>query len=102
VISRQLAMFAEERGDLLAAIERARRAYDRAPAGEAEERFGDYMDLIEEAEDDLLELRDRYAGTMAAPERRRYERDFWRAAERLLPSLGARRLYQRQMEHEEE
>ena len=33
---------------------------------EAEERYGDYMDLVEEAEEELLALRDRYAETMAA------------------------------------
>ena len=49
------------------------------------------MDAVEEAEDALLELRDRYAETMEARERRRYEREFSRAAERLLPTLQARR-----------
>ena len=80
------------------AVGAAHRAYDRAGAGEAEERFGEYMDLVEEAEDALLELRDRYAATMADDQRPGYRRDFWRQAERLLPSLGARRDYGRRME----
>jgi hypothetical protein len=53
------------------------------------------MDLVEEAEEDLLALRDRYAETMAARERRRYEREFFRAAERMLPTLQSRRHYLR-------
>ena len=76
-------------------MDAAKRAYDRAEAATAEEAFGDYMDLVEEAEDSLLELRDRYAETMAARERRRYEREFSRAAERMLPTLQARRQYLR-------
>jgi hypothetical protein len=102
VISRQLALFAEENSGRLTEIGEARKAYDRAGAFEAEERWGEYMDLVEETEDDLLALRDRYAATMAEDQRQRYERDFWRHAQKLLPSLGARRDYQRQMEPEEE
>ena len=98
VIRRQLALFSEEHSALLTRIGAAHRAYDRAGAGEAEERFEEYMDLAEEAEDALLELRDRYAATMADDQRPAYRRDFWRQAERLLPSLGARRDYRRRME----
>ena len=95
VIRRQLELFEAESADLLTRIGEAKRAYDRAGAGDAEEAYGDYMDLVEEAEDELLDLRDRYAETMAARERGRYEREFSRAAERKLPSLSARRQYQR-------
>jgi hypothetical protein len=96
VISRQLALFADENASRLVHIGEARRAYDRAGAYQAEERWGEYMDLVEETEDDLLELRERYAATMADDQRARYERDFWRQAQKLLPSLGARRDYQRE------
>jgi hypothetical protein len=102
VISRQLALFAEENAARLAQIGEARRAYDRAGTLDAEERWGEYMDLVEETEDDLLALRDRYSATMAEDQRGTYERHFWRQAQKLLPSLGARRDYQRQMEPEEE
>ena len=95
VIRRQLELFEAEGADLLARIGEAKRAYDRAGAGDAEEAYGDYMDLVEEAEDELLDLRDRYAETMAARERGRYEREFSRAAERILPTLQSRREYQR-------
>jgi hypothetical protein len=93
VIRRQLELYEAENGDLLDRIDAAKRAYDRAGTGEAEEAYGEYMDLVEEAEDGLLDLRDRYAETMAARDRRVYEREFWRAAEKRLPTLQGRRLY---------
>jgi len=81
VIRRQLELFEAESSDLLDRIDEAKRAYDRTRAGEAE--------------DELLDLRDRYAETMAARDRRAYEREFWRAAEKRLPTLQGRRLYLR-------
>jgi hypothetical protein len=98
VITRQLAMFAEEYHDLLLRTEQARVSYTHSRAESAEELYGDYMDLVEEAEDELLALRDRYAETMAARDRMRYEREFRKAAERQLPSLAARRVYRRAMD----
>lgn len=95
MIRPQLDLFDAEHRALLARIDTAKREYDRAGADGAEEAYGDYMDLVEEAEDALLELRDRYAETMAARDRRVYEREFWRAAQRRLPSLAARRAYLR-------
>lgn len=95
VIRAQLDLYLEEHADLLRRVEESRQAYDRARAPGAEEAYGVYMDAVEEAEDALLELRDRYAETMAARERGRYEREFSRAAERMLPTLQARRHYLR-------
>ena len=98
VIKRQLAMFMDDQHDLLLRIEQARVSYTHAGAGDAEERYGDYMDLVEEAEEELLALRDRYAERMAARDRLRYEREFSKAAERQLPSLAVRQTYQRAMD----
>lgn len=95
VIRRQLELFAAEHAELLRAVAGAERVYVRSGTADAEERYGDYMDLVEQAEDELLALRDRYAETMAARERTRYEREFSRAAERQLPTLQARRAYLR-------
>ncbi|HEY3765260.1 MAG TPA: hypothetical protein VGL44_08880 [Gaiellales bacterium] len=95
VIRAQLDLYLEENADLLTRVAAAKQAYDRAKAPGAEEAYGVYMDAVEEAEDALLELRDRYAETMAARERGRYEREFSRAAERMLPTLQSRRLYMR-------
>ena len=98
VIARQLAMFGEDQHDLLLHIEQARVSYTHARSGDAEERYGTYMDLVEEAEEELLALRDRYAETMAGRDRMRYEREFSKAAERRLPSLAVRRSYLRAMD----
>lgn len=93
LIQVQLELFEREHHRLLERVAAAERNYRRARGPESEELYGDYMDLVEEAEDDLLALRDRYAETMAARERRRYEREFTRTAERTLPTLVARRHY---------
>jgi hypothetical protein len=98
VITRQLAMFAEEYHDLLLRTEQARVSYTHSRAESAEELYGDYMDLVEEAEDELLALRDRFAERMDDRDRTRYEREFRKAAERRLPSLAARRVYRRAMD----
>jgi hypothetical protein len=63
----------------------AEHAYDEADREEAEERFGDYLDLVEEAVEALAELRDAYASTLDEP--RVYLREFDRAAARRLPGV---------------
>jgi hypothetical protein len=98
VITRQLAMFAEEHHDLMLRVEQARVSYTHSRSDSAEELYGDYMDLVEEAEDELLALRDRFAERMEPRDRARYEREFRKAAERQLPSLAARRVYRRAMD----
>ena len=80
----------------------AERAYNEAAADEAEEAYGDYMDLVEEAEDELLGVRNFYARTMDAQERLRYQREFTRAAERTMPTLVSRRLYERAIDPDSE
>ena len=95
VIHAQLDLYLEQNSALLERVEAAKATYDHAGRPDSEEAYGVYMDLVEEAEDTLLELRDRYAETMAARERGRYEREFSRAAERMLPTLSARRQYLR-------
>ena len=95
MIERQLAVFEEDNTELLPTSSWPAAPTSRPGAGEAEERFGDYMDLVEEGEEELLALRDRYAETMAARERQRYEREFLRAARRRMPSLDARGTYER-------
>jgi hypothetical protein len=71
VIERQLAMFADDHRPLLVRIGDAKRRYERARGADSEEAYGDYMELVEEAEDELLALRDRYAATMVGRERSR-------------------------------
>ena len=86
LIRRQLDLYQVDHAELLGRVAAAEVAYNRAASGEAE--------------DDLLALRDRYGSTMAARERLRYEREFTRAAERQMPSLVSRRMYERAIDPE--
>lgn len=78
VVSRQLDLFEED--TLLEEVGEAKARYDRAPRDEAEEAFGDYMDVVDAAKDALVEMRDRYAATLDADTAADYEDAFERAA----------------------
>ena len=47
LIRRQLDLFEQECAGLIADCDAAERAYDAADRDEAEERYGDYLDLVE-------------------------------------------------------
>jgi predicted translin family RNA/ssDNA-binding protein len=79
VIRRQLDLFEREHGDLLRRSAEAKRAYDAADRDEAEERFGDYMDLVDEATEELADLRDHYAAALEEPAAEEYAGAFNRA-----------------------
>jgi hypothetical protein len=64
VISRQFDIFLEEHRALISDCEQAERAYNSAPRDEAEERYGDYVDLVETGTELLADLRDHFATTL--------------------------------------
>ena len=64
LVERQLDLFEEEHAGLLSDVEAALGAYDRAPRGEAEERYGDFLDLVETGTDELIEVREDYAASL--------------------------------------
>ena len=64
MIDRQLKLFAEEYAGLIADVNAAEGAYDRAERDEAEERYGDYSDLVETATEVLADMRDHYAAQL--------------------------------------
>jgi hypothetical protein len=64
LIDRQLTMFASDHAELVERITRASEAYDDAPRDEAEERYGEYQDLLAEGAEILVQLRDNYAATL--------------------------------------
>jgi hypothetical protein len=76
VIRRQLDLFEREHAGLLRDCEAAEAAYDRAERDEAEERYGDYLDLVETATELLAALRDGYAATLDATAAAEYEASF--------------------------
>ncbi len=88
VISTQLDLFEREEASLIARCDEAERVYDRAPADEAEERYGDYLDLVEEGTEILADLRDAYAQTLAEDAGERYVAEFNRSVEKRLPRFA--------------
>jgi hypothetical protein len=79
VIRRQLDLFEREEASLIAECEEAERAYDTADRSEAEERYGDYLDLVETGTELLAGLRDNFASTMNEAAAEEYEEEFNRA-----------------------
>jgi hypothetical protein len=88
VISRQLDLFVRDNLDLIEACDTAERAYDRAERVEADERFGDYQELVEDGTEILAELRDNFASTLDEASAEEYEAAFNRAVEKRLPRFG--------------
>jgi len=58
---RQLALFGEDEAELLAEVEEALAAYDSADRDEAEERYGEFVDLVDTGREALLDMRDAFA-----------------------------------------
>ena len=88
VISRQLELFEREEAELIRQCEEAERAYDRADRDEAEERYGDYVDLVETGTEALADLRWSYAATLDEDAAEGYEDAFNRAVRKRLPRFG--------------
>ena len=84
MISRQLDLFERDQAELIDECDRAERSYDAAPRDEAEERYGDYMDLVETGTELLADLRDHFARTLDEETAETYEVEFnWAVAKRL-------------------
>jgi hypothetical protein len=88
VIVRQLDLFVRDQLELLEACDEAKRAYDRAERAEAEERFGDYQELVETGTEILADLRDHFASTLDEESAEEYEAEFNRAVTKRLPRFG--------------
>ena len=86
LIGRQLDLFAEEHGNLFEEAREALRVYHEADRDDAEERYGDYADVLDRAAAHLAEIRDTYARTLDDPDG--YRAEFERAAARRFPLLG--------------
>ena len=88
VIARQLDIFAREHRGLIDDCDAAERAYNRAGRDEAEERYGDYMDLVETGTELLADLRDHFAATLGDDASEQYEAEFNRAVAKRLPRFA--------------
>lgn len=88
VVERQIALFTAENDGLIRDTEAALAAYDRAPRDEAEERYGDYLDLVETGTDALIELRDNFAAALDGDAYEEYHAVFNKAVRKRLPRFG--------------
>ena len=79
VVDRQLDLFEREHGGLIDDCIAAEDGYNDAPRDEAEERYGDYVDLVETGTELLADLRDNFAATLGAEAGEEYEETFNRA-----------------------
>lgn len=88
LIRRQLDLFEREEASLITECEEAERAYDAADRAEAEERYADYLDLVETGTELLAGLRGNFASTMDEEAAEDYERAFNRAVAERLPRFA--------------
>lgn len=89
VVRRQLDVFAEDQANgLFAEVRDAKARYDRAEREDAEEAYGDYVDVVESATEALAEMRWRFAATLEDDAAEEYESEFNRAVRKRWPSLG--------------
>lgn len=79
LIDRQLDLFEREHRGLIEDCAAAERAYNGAERDEAEERYGDYVDLVETGTEVLADLRDNFAATLDDDAAEEYEAEFNRA-----------------------
>ncbi len=88
VIATQLDLFVQEHADVIRECEEAERAYNTAPRDEAEERYGDYVDVVETGTELLADLRDHFAATLDEETSEAYEDEFNRAVLKRLPRFA--------------
>jgi hypothetical protein len=79
LIDRQLDLFERDNRGLIEDCVAAERAYNHAPRDEAEERYGDYVDLVETGTELLADIRDHFVSTLDEETADEYEPAFNRA-----------------------
>ena len=88
VIKRQLDLFEREQRGLIENCAAAERAYNQSDREEAEERYGDYVDLVETGTEILADIRDHFASTLDEDAAEEYELAFNRAVVKRLPRFA--------------
>ena len=89
VIARQLDVFAEDEANgLFAEVREKKELYDRADRGEAEEMYGDYVDVVEATTEALADMRYRFRSTLDETTGEEYEEAFNRAVKKRWPHIG--------------
>ena len=88
VIGRQLDLFEREQAALIEDCETAELKYDQAHREDAEERYADYLDLVETGTEELAAMRDHFASAMDEESAEQYEDEFNRAVAQRLPRFA--------------
>ena len=88
LIERQLDLFESDNAELIAQCDAAERAYDDAPRDEAEERYSEYLDLVESGSELLVEIRDAYTETLDELTAAEYESAFNHSVVRRFPRFA--------------
>ncbi|HET9213586.1 MAG TPA: hypothetical protein VFN93_02440 [Gaiellaceae bacterium] len=88
LVERQLELFEAEHAGLVRDCDAALDAYNAAPRDDAEERYGDYVDLVDAAREALVHYRDTYARTLDQDAAEEYEQVFNGLARKRLPRLA--------------
>ena len=88
VVERQLDLFESEHAGLIRDCEAALRAYTEAESDEAEERYGDFVDLVDTGRGELVSLRDAYVQTLDEDAAGEYVYVFNARVRKRLPRFG--------------
>ena len=89
LVSRQLDVFAADvAAGLLAEVREMKTRYDVADRSDAEEAYGDYVDVVDAVRDALADMRNRFARTLDGDAVDEYEAAFERAAMKRWRWLG--------------
>ena len=88
VIERQLEVFQREQAALIEDCETAELKYDQAGRDDAEERYADYLDLVETGTEELAAMRDNFASAMDEESAEEYEAEFNRTVAQRLPRFA--------------
>jgi hypothetical protein len=88
LVERQIALFEREHTGLIGDANTALHAYNTAERDEAEARYGDYLDLVETGQDELVEIRETYAATLEEDAAEEYREVFNHLVRKRLPRFG--------------
>jgi hypothetical protein len=88
VIERQLVLFRSDYADLIRQCEEAERRHGAASREDAEERYGEYVDLVEEGTEALADIRDAFKRTLDEDTAEQFEAAFNKAVKKRLPRFG--------------
>ena len=88
LIGRQLDLFLKEEAGLVEECDHALARYNAADRSDAEEAYGDYVDLVESGTEILADMRDRYAAALGDEAAEAYEAEFNRTMAKRLPRFA--------------